>query len=448
MLARHVRRGDRLAVGYSGGIDSGVLLDLLRRLSPKLGFQLSALHVDHGISSHSARWADFCAQTCAAHSIPLALERVSVPRGDSLEASARNARYRAYAAQAADFVVLAHNLDDQSETLLLQLLRGAGVKGLSAMPELRVEDRRSRIEADADSKAGRKPDPRSSPSTPAILRPLLDIPRSEIERYARRHKLEWIDDESNADTAFDRNFVRHEVLPVIARRYPSYRTTLARASRNLAEAAQLLDELAAADAPLTATGVTVSGLRRLGAARAKNALRYFLGGQVSMPNAARLDEYVRQLVHGTRGTRTTLDLGTHRLLRFGDELRLVPAAPSPPAGFSCVWRGESRLALAELGGTLEMTRRRGGGISLDRLLAAPVSIRLRQGGERFQPDPRRPRRSLKNLLQDARVPPWQRDRLPLLYSGATLVYVPGIGIAPGFAAAGHELGVVPSWHTP
>ncbi len=448
VLERHVRRGDRLTLGYSGGVDSSVLLDLLRRLSARLGFELSALHVDHAISPSSARWAEFCAQACAAHAIPLTVERVSLRRGNSLEAAARSARYRAYAAQAADFVVLAHNLDDQAETLLLQLLRGAGAKGLSAMPEVRGEEtgERGKEKGERGREQGDFVASHLSPLGSRILRPLLEIPRSEIESYARRRRLRWIEDDSNADTGFDRNFVRHEVLPVIAQRYPSYRATLARSSRNLAEAAHLLDELGAADAPLTGTGIAIGGLQRLSEARAKNALRHFLALHgVVMPNAARLDEYVRQVRHGKRGTRTALDLGNHRLLRFGDELRLVAEVDRPPCAYSCLWHGESSLVLDELGGTLRMTRRRGAGISLARLTAGPVSVRLRQGGERFQPDLRRPRRSLKNLLQEARVPPWVRDRLPLLYSGATLVYVPGIGIDPGYLAADQELGVEPSW---
>ncbi len=470
VLERHVRRGDKLVLGFSGGIDSSVLLDLLRRLSPQLGFKLSALHVNHGISPHAARWAEFCAQICAAHAVALTVPAVTLARG-SVEAAARDARYRAYAAQRADFIVLAHNLDDQAETLLLQLLRGSGARGLSAMPEVRlgdrglriegsksrIEDRGSKIEGsrirseeNSKSKAKRKLDPQSSilnpAPNPAILRPLLDIPRSQIEAYARRRKLKWIEDESNADTRYDRNFIRHQVLPVMAQRYPGYRSTLARASRNLAEAAQLLDDLAAADMPLTATGIAIAGLKALSTTRAKNALRHFLALHgVTMPNAARLDECVRQIRHGKRGTRTTLDLGGHSLVRCADELQLARKTATPPADYARPWRGERELALHEFGGTLQMTQRRGAGISLERLLAAPVTVRRRQGGERFKPHPERPRRSLKNLLQEARVPPWRRDRLPLLFSGRTLVYVPGIGIDSGYAAAAGEPGVEPSW---
>ncbi len=418
VLKQHVQSGERLVAGLSGGVDSVVLLDLLRRLSKKLSFELAAVHVNHQINSAAGRWAAFCRALCRQHGIPLTVVRVTVPRGASLEAAARTARYRVFAALPADHVALAHHLDDQAETVLLQLLRGAGVKGLSAMPVARH----------------------------SILRPLLDIPRSEIEAYARRHKLEWIEDDSNADLAFDRNFLRHEVMPVIAPRYPAYRKTLLRASRNLAEAALLLDELAAADARLTASGLEIAGLRRLSAPRAKNVLRYFLAAQgVIMPNAARLDECVRQLLQARQGMRTAIDLGEYEMRRYAHELRVVAKTITPPRDFRQVWHGESRLRLPELGGTLVLKKGRGAGISLEQLVAQPVTVRLRQGGERIQTHPRRPRRSLKNLLQETRVPPWLRDRLPLLFCGDELAWVAGIGAGCRFHAKPGEPSVQPRW---
>src|SRR3972149_429322 len=260
ILRQHGTRGDRLAAGLSGGVDSVVLLDLLLRASKKLHFELAAVHVNHQINPAAGRWAAFCRAFCKQRGVAFTAVRVKVPRGGSLEAAARDARYRVFAALPADHVALAHNLDDQAETVLLQMLRGAGVKGMSAMPVIRN----------------------------SILRPLLDIPRSEIEAYARRRKLEWIEDESNADVYYDRNFLRHRVLPVIAERYPAYRRTLARASRNLAEAAQLLDDLAGGGSTPTGGGIEISSLRRLSAPRAKNVIRPFLGlPGVTLPNAAR-----------------------------------------------------------------------------------------------------------------------------------------------------------------
>ncbi len=438
VLQIHVQRGDRVVAGLSGGIDSVVLLDVLRRASRKMRFELAALHVNHQINPAAGRWAAFCRGYCMQQHVPLTVIRITVPRAGSLEASAREARYRAFAALPAQFIVLAHNLDDQAETVLLQLLRGAGVKGLSAMPVVR-EGRGER------GGAGNRLTTRTSRLTPSVLRPLLEIPRGDIETYARHRKLQWVEDDSNANPAFDRNFLRHRVMPVIAERYPAYRRTLSRAARNFAEAVQLLDDLAVVDARSATDGLAIADLRRLSASRAKNVLRYFLMLHgVLMPSAARLDEYVRQL-HEKLAARAIMELGSHELRRFGDELQIVMKKRSPLRTFRCLWRGEGTLSLPELGGTLVLKKCRGAGINLERLTAQPVTVRVRQGGERLRPHPRRPRRSLKNLLQEARVPPWLRDRLPLLFAGNTLVYVPGIGIEAAFQAATGEPAVAPRW---
>ena len=439
VLGQHVKRGDRLVAGLSGGVDSVVMLDSLWRLAKKRGIELAALHVNHQISPAAGRWAAFCRRLCRGHGIPLTVVRVTVPHGDSLEAAARAARYRAFAALPADFVALAHNLDDQAETVFLQLLRGSGVKGASAMPVMR-EERGDRREAKM------RLTPHASHLTLSILRPLLEIPRSEIEAYARRRELAWVEDASNAETDFDRNFLRHRVLPVIEQRYPSYRKTLLRASRNFAEAAQLLDELAVADARFTAQGLEIDAMQRLSATRIKNVLRCFMAmHEVTMPNAARLNECARQVLQARRGGRMVIDLDSHELRRYARELRIVAKSGTPARDFARRWRGENRLCLPELGGTLILKKCRGDGISLAKLTAQPVTVRLRQGGERFRPHLRRPRRSLKNLLQEAHVPPWQRDRLPLLFGGAALVFVPGIGIDSAFRAAAGEPGVNPLW---
>ena len=445
VLGRHVCRGDRLVAGLSGGIDSVVMLDLLRRAAAKMRFEIAALHVNHQINPAAAKWARFCGAYCRQLGIGLTVVKVNVPRESSLEAAARNARYAVFARLPADFVALAHNLDDQAETVLLQLLRGAGVKGVSAMPVFRIADRGLGIEENFKLRSRSKRNPQSSIRNPSILRPLLDITRAEIEAHARARKLRWVEDDSNANTGFDRNFMRHRLLPVIAERYPAYRKTLARASRNFAEAAVLLDELASIDMPNAAAHLKITDLRALTTARAKNALRYFLGTHsVTMPNETRLAECVRQ-VQEPRAIGIAIDLGAHELRRFGSELRVVPKTPVPSADFRRQWQGEARLALPELGATLLMKKSRGSGLSLAKLQTAAVTVRLRTGGERLRPDAKRPRRSLKNLLQEAQLPPWLRSRLPLLYCGEILVYVPGIGIDTAFRAHSGEPAVEPQW---
>lgn len=424
VLKKHLRPGCRLVLALSGGVDSVILLDILCRLREPLGFSLSALHVNHQLSPNAGEWAQFCADLCARHGIPLEVAKVVVPRqGVSLEAAAREARYREFARALGDFVVLAQHRDDQAETLLLQLLRGAGVAGAAAMPEV-------------------------SCSHPRLLRPLLDISRAELEAYAKERGLAWVEDESNLDTRFDRNFLRHRIFPAIAERFPACRTTLSRAARHFAEAAQLLDELAELDArgALHDGGLAVESLRSLSPARAKNLLRYWLTGcDVAPPNAARLEDILRQLLQASQDAQLRVGLGTAEIRRFQGLAQVVPVHPAPNPDFSRIWQGEEELALPELGGVLHFRRSKGGGISLARLEASAVTLRTRRGGERLQPDCRRPTRSLKNLMQEARLPPWRRETLPLLYCGAELAAVPGIGVGCGFQASPDETGVVPEW---
>lgn len=439
-----------MTVGLSGGVDSVVLLDLLARIAARRHFSLQALHVNHQLSPNARRWTEFCRALCKGRGIPLRVARVAVRRGNSLEAAARDARYAVFRRQRTDFIALAHNRDDQSETVLLQLLRGGGVKGLAAMPLVRDLAAGPLMRTDVLSSRGAGAAAVSSIRGPRIFRPLLEASRSEIERYARRRKLAWVEDESNDDTYFPRNFLRHEVLPLIAQKFPAHDAVLARAAGHFAEAAQLLDELAASDGRewLNAGALQVAGLRLLSLPRAKNLLRYFLACcGVAMPGAERVEEALRQALTAKDDAEVCIDLDGCQLRRFAGALHVVFTTVAPERGFSRIWRGESELALPELHGVLSMTRRRGIGISRVRLETGPITIRLRTGGERLQPDCRRPRRSLKNLLQENAVVPWQRERMPLLYCGEVLVWAPGIGIACDFQARPGERSLLPVWGT-
>ncbi|MBI4207956.1 MAG: tRNA lysidine(34) synthetase TilS [Betaproteobacteria bacterium] len=468
-LGNFVSAGDRLVVGLSGGVDSVVLLDVLARLARRGRFELSAIHVNHQLSPNAPRWAAFCRKLCRTRGISLRVAKVTVARGDSVEAAARAARYEAFRKLRADYIALAHNQDDQAETLLLQLLRGAGVKGLAAMPLLKDERGTREPFVRASEREGAKaecrpPDLPTSrfhelrglcPSlitrqpSPAILRPLLDVPRSEIEHYARQRKLEWVEDETNTDPYFLRNFLRRDVLPVIATRYPAYRATLARSARNLADAAQLLDELGATDAAgcLENGTLAVAALRRFAPARARNLLRYFLSMQgVTMPGADRLDEALRQAVTAKQDARVLVELGGARLRRFAGRLHVVRETGPLPASYVKPWRGEREVALPGLGGVLMLARGRGAGISLARLRGRRVTIGVRRGGERYQPDCGRPRRSLKNLFQEAQVPPWQRERTPLIFCDGELVWAAGVGgVDCAYRAVGDEPALRPVW---
>jgi tRNA(Ile)-lysidine synthase len=432
-LIRWVRPGQHLMLALSGGVDSVVLFDILARLRASLNFRLSALYVNHQISPNAPAWGRFCADLCARYDVPFTEEAVDLDRhgGESLEALARAARYRVFSRLDTDFVVLAQHLDDQAETLLLQLLRGAGLKGLSGMPDCRRQE-----------SGGRE-------GGVALIRPLLETPRGAIVDYAGKHGLAWIEDESNRDVGFDRNFLRHDVLPVLEKRFPSYKQTFARASRHFAEAADLLDELAALDASgaIRENRLDVAALRRLSPARAKNLLRYYLDRQgMLMPSAVRLDNILRQLTDARPDARIHIRQGEFELRRYRDEVYALRKLDEGAPEFSLPWHFEEVMELPV--GRLDFERRYGEGISLARLMGKPVTVRYRRGGERLRPECGRPSRSLKNLLQETAVPPWRRERLPLLFCGDELVFVPEVGIDCTYRANPAEEGMLAKFTLP
>lgn len=431
-LSPWLETGARLCVGFSGGVDSVVLLHVLSVIAPRHAWQLSAIHVNHQLNPRAGQWARFCREFCRQRGVPLRVVKVTVARGDSIEAAAREARYAAYRKQAADNIVLAQHQDDQAETVLLQLLRGAGVRGLAAMPAVREDALRPGLRV------------------LRVLRPLLDVTREAIVNCAAALELSWMEDDSNADAYYLRNYLRLEIMPRLEKRVPAYRATLTRAARHLGEAAHLLDELAMIDARESLIGGTLAAaaLDKLPAARARNLLRYFLASRGAlMPDARRLDEALRQVRTAKIDARVSISVGEHTLRRHAGVLHVVamqPPAPAP-AAWSRRWRGEASLRVPELHAELRMQPRRGAGIARDALVAKPVTLRLRRGGEKLQPDAARPRRHVKDLLQEQGVPPWERDRLPFLWSGDRLVWVAGLGIDCAYHAVAGMPGVLPGW---
>jgi tRNA(Ile)-lysidine synthase len=417
-------------VALSGGLDSVVLLNLFTLLREQHPIQLSALHIHHGLHPQADQWLMFCQQCCEALAVPFHAKRVDVRRdsGLGIEAAARHARYQAFSEQAVDFIALAHHRDDQAETVLLQLLRGAGLKGLSAMPTLR-------------------PDPHHA----ALIRPLLDIERSELAAWAKSRALHWVEDDSNTDTRYARNFLRHKVFPLISEQHSAWRTTLARSAQHLAEAASLLDELAGLDAQHSIVGgqLNCEILASLSAARGRNLLRYYLAlHHVDMPGQQRLIDMHHQLVSAHNDAQIRFVLGKLTLRRYRSFASLVSTQPGPSPHQQWRWQGEARLRLPELYGTLSFNPHAETGLSRDKLGDEPgkLNIRLRLGGEQFQPACTRPRRALKTLLQESGIPPWERLILPLIYCEDELVHVPGVGTACQWQAQGGEPALEVIWH--
>lgn len=426
ILRRKLPRGATLLVGLSGGIDSVVLLHVLVRRLRIAPARISVIHINHQISPHAARWATFCRSWCRELGVQLRVAKVDVLRGNSTEAAARAARYAVFAESGADALLLAHNRDDQAETLLLQLLRGAGPRGLSAMPVLKPATSRM----------------------PAVLRPLLETPRAVIEGYAARHRLQWVEDESNQDRAYLRNFLRHEVLPLLESRLPGVRGTLTRAARHQAECSELLDVLAAGDlrSEHHVGRLPLVLLQGLEPSRARNALRYFLRcNDVMMPEAERLDELLRQAMTARDDARVCVDLGVVDLRRFRGMLHIVRPLPLPEKSFAVAWNGQGTLSLPQLGGCLRLTERKGEGIAAAALQSSSLQLRIRQGGEMLRPAVSGRQRTVRNLLQEAVLPPWQRDRLPFIYLDGKLAAVPGLGVDAKFQAGAGLPGLLPVW---
>ncbi len=420
--------GSSLLIGLSGGVDSVVLLHLLHRLAPCFSWKLAAIHVHHGLSPNAEAWVEFCSELCASLNVALHIERVDIAplREHGIEAAARKLRHAAFAARNCDFILLAQHADDQVETLLLQLLRGAGVRGAGAMA------------------AGERQ--LSNPKAwGCVLRPLLGITRQEILGYAAAFELRWIEDESNADESYPRNFLRHQLLPLLQKKFPSYRETLSRSARHFAEAAELLDELACLDAASAITGETlaVAALQAHGTARAKNLLRYFLHGRgAPVPQAAQLEEMLQQLCGARADASLCVAYSGWEVRRYRGQIYAFVALGEMTQLIMLHWQGEAALHWPLLNARLEFIVTERAGISLAKCQQKPVTLRRRGGGESLRPHPQGAKRSLKNLLQEAHIPPWQRDRLPLLYSGETLVCISGVAIAADYQAASGEPGLV------
>ena len=432
-LAEHAARqvalaagaGDRLCVGYSGGLDSTVLLDVLAGQRERAGFVLEALHVHHGLSPNAEAWADACAAFSRTLDVPFRVVRIHVDRADpaGLEGAARRERRTALAASGARAVALAHHRDDQAETVLLQALRGTGLKGLAGM----------------------------GPVQEALgmrwVRPFIEVPRSAIASYARSRGLAWIEDESNASTAFDRNFLRHDGLARLTARFPQAPGALARLARHAASAERLLQALARQDAgvPLESTRLPAAPLRALPDERAANVLRHWIaahGG--AMPSTARLADMRRQLLEARSDADVRLLHEGLLLARDGDALALEAAGESR-SDWEVPWRGEVVVPLGGTRGEVRFAPRDGQGIATGFVASGRWRFAPRQGGERIRLAAGRPTRTLRNLFQEGGVPAWARERLPLLFEGERLAWVPGMGIAADFLAGPGEPGLEPTW---
>jgi len=409
-----------------------VLLHPVAALRPALGARpVEAVHVNHGLSPNAAAWARHCEAVCEGLGVECRVLAVDArpARGESPEAAARAARYAALAGVlgAGETLLTAHHQGDQAETVLLQLLRGAGPRGLGAMP-------------------GHAPFARG-----IHARPLLGFAREALRAYAEAHGLSWVDDESNADVTLDRNFLRREILPRLRGRWPAAERTLSRAAGHSREASDLLDEIAAQD--LLDPGMShdgalsVTGLLGLGGARRRNAIRHWLRRLgLPLPSSEQLRQIEQQMLCvQDRSPRIRWPGAEVRCYRDG--LYAFAPLPDVPPGFRAEWDLTAPVALPG-GGALHARGRTGAGITADLCYSARVTVRYRRGGERCRPAGTRCTRTVKNLFQELGVPPWIRPRVPLVYIGERLAAVADYWVCHPFQARPQQRGMVLQWRRP
>lgn len=424
----------RWVIAYSGGMDSHVLLHLLVNLHQQLlepKPQLLVLHINHGLQAEADAWQLHCEQASKSLNTPFSSIRVNITTGTeiagngrrgNLEEHARNARYRAFERMLGegDLLLMAHHLDDQLETLMQRMLRGSGIAGLAAMPKER------------------------SLGSATLLRPLLDIARKELVSYALDNKLCWVEDNSNRDESFDRNYLRHSVLPLIESRWPAYRTTLSRAIAHIAEADSLLKEMAIADLPqLQAQAYRWGGyclscraLNALSTARQRNVLRYWMSScALPVPSSEHLAG-VMAFAALSADSSPLLQFGGIEVRRYRDALVFMPCLADVDVLKTYALAAGATLSIKGLGDVFLLKSKKGERVKL----GAELSVRFRQGGIRCQPAARAHSQTLKKLLHEYQVPPWMRDRIPLLYSGNALIAVANLWVCKGYIAKLDEPG--------
>ena len=416
----------RFIIAFSGGTDSTVLLHALAGSREQHGKSIFAVYVDHGLQQASASWGDYCEQFAASLDVPFTRQRVTVDldSGQGLEAAARQARYAALKnlVKSGDWLLSAHHLDDQAETVLLNLMRGSGTSGLAGI-------------AAARKFAGGW-----------LVRPLLDTPRADLDAYVVEHSLKPVADPSNLEQQFDRNYLRHEVLPRFAARWPDAAASIRRSARLAREASTLLAELAELDRRQCADRsdrLSVDELRQLSPQRQRNLLRYLiLELGLPPPGANHLEQIVAELIPAREDAQPLVAWRGARARRYRDRLYLLPADDvdqDSPAGQ--VVDGDEVILPAGLG---MLVFRHGAerGLSAE-VVEAGLELRYRTGGEEFRPADQLHTRKLKKLLQETGIVPWMRDRLPLVYSGGRIVAVADLWIA---ADAMSEPGTAVEWH--
>jgi len=439
-----------LVIAYSGGVDSQVLLHALAKLKHKHKGKvlnpLTVCHVNHGLSDNAQQWQNFAEQQCQRLELSLKICQVhiQVQPQQSLEALARDARYQSLQSiyQEASIILTGHHRDDQAETFLLALKRGSGLKGLSAMAN------------------------ETQYNKDLLVRPFLAITRAQIIDYANVHELNWVEDESNADTRFDRNFIRNDIMPMLIKRWPSITNTINRSSEHCREGQLLLDELALEDLNLSQHGkysLSVKALQQLSTARFNNLIRYFLAhNHCLMPSTEQLNQLKLQ-INANSDKNPIVKVGQNYFRRYKDALyltedfkdvsdwsvELITSIKNQKIEFpDNLGTFQFSVNFSKLVGEFERKEARQieyrQSISNNHLVASlpntncKLSIRFNHNNPTCLPNYRNHSRPLKKVLQELNIPPWQRKRIPFLYYGDVFVAAIGYFVCQNFLIENNE----------
>ena len=421
----------QILVGFSGGLDSTVLLHLLCELLPPE--RITAVHIHHGLSINADAWQQHAKALCDSLGVPLTTEYVVVNEtGAGLESAARDARYKVFEKYLikGGLLLLGHHADDQVETVLFRLLRGSGARGLSGIPRTRAVG------------AGR------------LIRPLLNRPKSSLQAYADAAQLSWIEDESNQQEQFDRNYLRNSVMPTLARRWPDYVQGIMRSAEQSSQADQLADSVARADLatldPRPEQGgwsLDLTQFVELEPLRQKNLLRYWpeIYGLAALGQTL-IDEAISSLLTAREDSEPKVVRADLQLCRYRQRLYLLRLSGRPVADLElCLfWSADEPLVLPD-GNLLSAEPVLGAGLRSDSI--ERLQVRFRRGGERCQPAGREHSNSLKKLLQEFGLEPWWRERVPLFYVDEQLVAVGDLWVCEGWQAGPEIEGLKITWQT-
>lgn len=387
----------KLIVGFSGGLDSTVLLHVLASVK-SLKDKLLAVHINHSISPNAKIWQNQAEEVSKKLKVDFLAKTVEFNRQSNIEANAREVRYEFLSSLTleSDCLVLGHHKDDQVETVLLQLFRGAGIDGLAAMPELR------------------------SSASKNIARPLLSFSRFELEEYAKEKNIKWINDESNQDIHYSRNFLRHTIIPLIEEKWPGVNESIFRSASHCQQAIENLEALALMDCPelqKNESHLNTANLRGLNFSRISNVIRQWLKGKVvNMPSTTTLARIINEVIYARRDANPLVAWEGGTIRRYKELLYLLVSIDRNEIKRPKVAHDKDRAILAQA-------------VSQGLIIPenALVEIRYRKGGEKIILHGQT--KSLKKLFQEWCVPPWKRSEVPLVYIDNTLCAVVGYAIS-------------------